>query len=52
MAEHQLGRTLSREELAALAAFLTSLTGSLDQEYIAAPQLPASGPGTPSPDPT
>ncbi len=52
MADHQLGRTLSQEEVAALAAFLASLTGSLDQEYIAAPELPANGPDTPAPDPT
>ncbi len=52
MADHQLGRTLSQEEVAALAAFMASLTASLDQEYIAAPELPASGPGTPAADPT
>jgi cytochrome c peroxidase len=52
MAKHQLGRTLSREELAALEAFLASLTGSVDTEYIAVPELPASGPETPAPDPT
>ena len=52
MAEHQLGRLLSPEEVAALSAFLSSLTGSVDQDYIAAPELPASGPGTPAADPT
>ncbi len=52
MARHQLGRTLSGEEVASIRAFLESLTGEVDAAYTARPELPASGPDTPAPDPT
>ncbi len=52
MAMHQLGRSLSDEEVASIAVFLESLTGSIDANYIALPALPASGPDTPGPDPS
>ena len=35
-----------------LAAFLGTLTGTVDPEYIAEPELPESGPDTPAPDPS
>jgi cytochrome c peroxidase len=52
MGEHQLGRTLSKQEIASIRTFLRSLTGSVDPRYIAKPKLPESGPETPGPDPT
>jgi cytochrome c peroxidase len=52
MAEHQLGKTLSRQENAAIRAFLAALTGSPNQVFITQPTLPASGPSTPQPDPS
>jgi cytochrome c peroxidase len=52
MAMHQLGRSLSDAEVASIAVFLESLTGTIDASYIAEPELPASGPDTPRPDPS
>jgi cytochrome c peroxidase len=52
MAYHQLGRELSDDETALIVAFLRSLTGTIDSEYVAMPALPASGPETPAPDPS
>ena len=40
MGKHQLGVDLDREQVRAIATFLTSLTGDVDQEYIEVPQLP------------
>jgi cytochrome c peroxidase len=51
MAHHQLGRELPDEDVKAIVAFLGSLTGAIDAEYIAMPELPESGPSTPAPDP-
>lgn len=50
MAEHQLGRTLSDEQVASIASFLGSLTGEIPASYIARPMLPESGPDTPQAD--
>jgi len=47
MAEYQLGKTLSNEEILDITAFLKSLTGRIDHDYIAKPELPPSGPDTP-----
>lgn len=47
MAEHQLGKTLTKEETSSIVVFLKSLKGELPKEYIAKPKLPASGPNTP-----
>lgn len=47
MAEHQLGKTLTDEETDSIVTFLSSLKGDLPTEYIAPPELPASGPNTP-----
>lgn len=52
MGKHQLGRDLTDEQVAQIVAFLGSLTGSVDAAYIAKPEIPASGPDTPAPDPT
>lgn len=52
MARHQLGRELDEAQAASLVAFLGSLTGAVDPQYIAKPELPPSGPQTPAPDPS
>ncbi len=52
MGEHQLGIDLSKQEIASIRLFLESLTGSIDAEYVARPELPPSGPQTPAPDPS
>ena len=52
MARHQLGQELSDQEVGSLGAFLRALTGQIDGAYVARPELPPSGPSTPSPDPT
>lgn len=52
MAEHQLGKTLSDEAVASIVAFLKSLKGELPKDYLSQPELPASGPDTPKPDPS
>jgi cytochrome c peroxidase len=40
MAEYQLGKTLSSEDVTLIVAFLQSLTGTVDVAYIAKPPLP------------
>jgi cytochrome c peroxidase len=52
MARHQLGKELDDDRVAAIQAFLGSLTGRIDDHYTAAPSLPPSGPQTPAPDPS
>jgi cytochrome c peroxidase len=52
MASHQLGVEATDEQIARIETFLGTLTGTVDPEYIAAPELPASGPDTPAPDPS
>ncbi len=52
MARFQLGKTITDADAAAVVAFLGSLTGELPEDYIARPELPASGPDTPAPDPS
>ena len=49
MGRIQLGRNFSKEENADIVAFLKTLTG--DQPSFKLPQLPPSGPDTPSPQP-
>ncbi len=51
MGEHQLGKTLTPEQIGQIKTFLGSLTGPLPTDGIAPPTLPESGPGTPKPDP-
>ena len=50
MAEYQLGKTLTNGEIADITAFLESLTGEIDAEFVKKPQLPPNGPNTPKPD--
>jgi cytochrome c peroxidase len=50
MGKHQLGKTLTDAEASSIRAFLGSLTGEIDAEYVAKPALPESGPDTPGPD--
>ncbi|WP_395752224.1 cytochrome-c peroxidase [Prosthecobacter sp.] len=47
MAEYQLGKTLSDEEVNSIVAFLKALKGDLPADYIKAPKLPESTPETP-----
>jgi cytochrome c peroxidase len=52
MAYHQLGRELDDQQVSEIVVFLESLTGEIDEAYVARPELPASGPKTPAPDPS
>ncbi len=52
MGMHQLGRKLSDQEITDIVAFLESLTGEVDADYVKKPALPESGPDTPAPDPS
>jgi cytochrome c peroxidase len=47
MGEYQLGKALTPEETTSIVAFLKSLKGEIPAEYVAKPELPASGPNTP-----
>jgi cytochrome c peroxidase len=51
MAYHQAGQELEADQIADVVAFLGSLTGEVDVAYVTPPELPASGPTTPAPDP-
>jgi cytochrome c peroxidase len=50
MAEYQLGKKLTDDEVTQIIAFLKVLTGRIDPEYIKAPVLPKSTAATPKPD--
>jgi cytochrome c peroxidase len=50
MADHQLARTLSKEEADSIVTFLKAMTGELPTEYIKEPPLPKSTGRTPKPD--
>lgn len=50
MAEYQLAKTLTDDEVASIVTFLKALTGTADAEYIKAPKLPASTANTPKAD--
>jgi len=52
MGYHQLGLTLTDEQISEIVSFLGALTGEIDTDYVAKPTLPASGPDTPAPDPS
>jgi cytochrome c peroxidase len=51
MADHQLGKELSDDDVTSIVTFLNALTGEIPTDYIAMPELPESGPDTPAPDP-
>ncbi len=50
MAKYQLGRQLSKEDIASIVDFLGALKGEIPHDYIKEPKLPKSGPHTPEPD--
>ena len=50
MADYQLGRKLSSEEIASIATFLRSLTGEIPADLVKPPTLPQSTPRTPKPE--
>lgn len=50
MAEFQLGKTLSKEDVDSIVTFLKTLTGDIPADYIKAPELPKSTARTPKPD--
>ncbi len=52
MAEYQLGIPVDDAQVSAIQAFLEALTGAVDAELIAMPELPPSGPDTPAADPS
>jgi cytochrome c peroxidase len=52
MAKHQLGKDLAEADVARIVTFLGATEGKLDAEYAKKPELPASGPETPKPDPS
>ncbi len=47
MAEHQLAKILTDEEVTSIVTFLKALKGDIPTEYVAKPKLPESGPNTP-----
>jgi cytochrome c peroxidase len=49
MAEYQLGKQLTDDEIASIVTFLKTLTGEIPAEYIKPPQLPKSTAKTPKP---
>ena len=50
MAEYQLARELTEEDVTSIVTFLKTLTGTPDADYIKEPKLPASTDSTPKPD--
>lgn len=53
MGEHQTASgKLDSKQIASIVTFLKTLTGDLPTAYIVQPELPASGPKTPKPDPS
>jgi cytochrome c peroxidase len=49
MARHQVGVELTDEDVASIAAWMRSLSGTIDPAYIAAPELPPTTDRTPQP---
>lgn len=52
MAKHQLGRELTKEQLADIVTFLGATTGEVDADLVKKPELPPSTDKTPKPDPS
>ena len=50
MADYQLGKQLKDDEVKSIAAWLNTLTGSIPEQYIVKPELPASTNKTPKPE--
>ena len=51
MAQHQLGKEVTNNEISDIVAFLHSLTGEIPAAYVEPPSLPPNGPNTPRPQP-
>lgn len=51
MAKHQLGKVVTNEEVASIVTFLKALTGEIPEALTKKPELPASSPTTPKPNP-
>ena len=49
MADHQLGISVTDEQVISIISFLNSLTGDIDLTYIKRPELPESSESTPPP---
>jgi cytochrome c peroxidase len=49
MARHQVGVDLPDEDIVAIATWMKSLTGTIDEKYVAMPELPPSTDRTPPP---
>ena len=52
MGELQLGKELTEAQVTSIVTWLEALTGEVPGDYVAEPELPASGPNTPPPDPS
>lgn len=52
MGKHQLGRDLDAKAVGEIVAFLGALEGTVNADYVKAPELPAAGPTTPKADPS
>ena len=52
MGEYQLGRQLTDDQVKSMVAWMDALTGTVDAQFVARPELPPSGKKTPKPDPT
>jgi cytochrome c peroxidase len=50
MADHQMDKQPTQEDIKSIMTFLNALSGEIPQEYIKEPLLPASGPNTLKPD--
>ena len=50
MAEYEIGKELTPDEVASIVTFLNALTGEIPADYIAQPELPPSTAKTPKPD--
>lgn len=50
MAEYEIGKELTPDQVTSIVTFLNSLTGELPMEYIKEPELPESTAKTPKPD--
>jgi cytochrome c peroxidase len=51
MAEYQLGIPVTNEQVISIIAFLNSLDGRIDEDFIMMPELPESGEVAPEPEP-
>lgn len=52
MGKHQLGRDLDAKAVGEIVAFLGALEGTVNADYVKAPELPPAGPTTPKADPS